>query len=106
MFDGKDGPTDSNILLSGKTFKIRRNGFCVWCWLGRCELDVQIMPFIDRDLLSSKTVVLNVFALTNHDAKVSRVQTKGQLYFSFFKIKLHNKIFNNLVSIQYEQAFK
>ena len=70
MFDGEDGSTDSNILLKGKTLKIRRKGFCVWCWLGRCELDVQIMPFINIDLLRSKTVVLKVFALTNHDAKV------------------------------------
>ena len=71
MFDGKDGSTDSSILLTGKTLKIRLTSFCRWCWLGWCELEVQILPFIDRDLLHSRTVVLNVFALRDDNAKVS-----------------------------------
>ena len=82
VFDGRDGSTDSNILLRGKTLKIRRKGFCVWCWLGRCELDVQIMPFIDEELWRSKTVTLTVFALADHDAKVSCIYMNSMLRLS------------------------
>ena len=71
VFDGKDGSTDSNILIRGKTLTIRCKGFCRWSWLARCKLDVQIMPFVNIDLLRSKTVGIKVFALTDPDAKVS-----------------------------------
>ena len=71
VFDGKDGSTDSNILIIGRTLKIQCKGFCWWSWLGRCELDVQIMPFVDIDLLQSKTVGIKVFALKDTDAEVS-----------------------------------
>ena len=50
--------------------KIRRNLFCVWFWLGWSKLDVQILPIIEKDLSSSETVTLTVFAVTNHDATV------------------------------------
>ena len=70
-FDGSVSTTDSNVLLKKEKIKLRSDHFCLWAFLGKCTMKVQIRPYIQNNLRKTKTVTLKVFAIKKCDVKVS-----------------------------------
>ncbi|XP_072044865.1 uncharacterized protein [Amphiura filiformis] len=81
-FDGAAARNDPDTYLSNKSIKIRRTHFCWWCFLGRCSLEVQILPFIEKDLYMPKATVVSVavYAVKRDDAKMveDNIKTSGK----------------------------
>ncbi|XP_072037235.1 uncharacterized protein [Amphiura filiformis] len=65
-----DGQTGSpNSLLTKDVAKIRITHCCLWCWLGRSKLRVQILPFVPVDLRTAKQIGLTVYASKSYDVQ-------------------------------------
>ena len=56
--------------LTKDTAKIRISYCCLWCWLGRSKLRVQIIPFVPVDLRSVKQAALTVYASKSYEVEV------------------------------------